>query len=120
MPIGSPEHVTFTALLRQEYCLLRYRLQAGVQDSFLTFEVYKDEITMQLVDKACKILGMCHHASKMNHPGSSLRLQPRFWAPVLFGMSSLCCTFSAFTLNPPDSIAKTSKPFVFIKVSLFC
>ncbi|KFO99845.1 Guanylate cyclase soluble subunit beta-2, partial [Calypte anna] len=32
------------------------RLQAGVQDSFLTFEVYKDDITMQLIDKACKIL----------------------------------------------------------------
>ncbi|XP_040469819.1 guanylate cyclase soluble subunit beta-2-like [Falco naumanni] len=36
----------------------RLRLQAGVQDSFLTFEVYKDEITMQLIDKACKILGV--------------------------------------------------------------
>ncbi|XP_030312157.1 guanylate cyclase soluble subunit beta-2 [Calypte anna] len=34
------------------------RLQAGVQDSFLTFEVYKDDITMQLIDKACKILGV--------------------------------------------------------------
>ncbi|KFZ51583.1 Guanylate cyclase soluble subunit beta-2, partial [Antrostomus carolinensis] len=47
----------------------KLRLQAGVQDSFLTFEVYKDEITMQLLDKACKILGMCHHTSEMNHPG---------------------------------------------------
>uniref|UniRef100_A0A672UY28 guanylate cyclase n=1 Tax=Strigops habroptila TaxID=2489341 RepID=A0A672UY28_STRHB len=36
----------------------KLRLQAGVQDSFLTFEVYKDEITMQLIDKACKILGV--------------------------------------------------------------
>uniref|UniRef100_A0A8B9GKF2 guanylate cyclase n=1 Tax=Amazona collaria TaxID=241587 RepID=A0A8B9GKF2_9PSIT len=36
----------------------KLRLQAGVQDSFLTFEVYNDEITMQLVDKACKILGV--------------------------------------------------------------
>ncbi|NXT32200.1 GCYB2 cyclase, partial [Pelecanoides urinatrix] len=36
----------------------KLRLQAGVQDSFLTFEVYKDEITMQLVDKACQILGV--------------------------------------------------------------
>ncbi|KFM12553.1 Guanylate cyclase soluble subunit beta-2, partial [Aptenodytes forsteri] len=36
----------------------KLRLQAGVQDSFLTFEVYKDEITMQLVDRACKILGV--------------------------------------------------------------
>ncbi|XP_052542365.1 guanylate cyclase soluble subunit beta-2-like isoform X4 [Tympanuchus pallidicinctus] len=36
----------------------KLRLQAGVQDSFLTFGVYKDEITMQLVDKACKILGV--------------------------------------------------------------
>lgn len=68
MPVGSPKHVVRTALLRQEYHLLCCRLQAGVQDSFLTFEVYKDEITMQLVDKACKILGMCHRPSKMNHP----------------------------------------------------
>ncbi|KAM9614115.1 guanylate cyclase soluble subunit beta-2-like [Morphnus guianensis] len=36
----------------------KLRLQAGVQDSFLTFEVYKDEITMQLIDEACKILGV--------------------------------------------------------------
>uniref|UniRef100_A0A8C6ZQ78 guanylate cyclase n=1 Tax=Nothoprocta perdicaria TaxID=30464 RepID=A0A8C6ZQ78_NOTPE len=36
----------------------KLRLQAGVEDSFLTFEVYKDEITMQLIDKACKILGV--------------------------------------------------------------
>ncbi|XP_068548234.1 guanylate cyclase soluble subunit beta-2-like isoform X2 [Anas acuta] len=36
----------------------KLRLQAGVQDTFLTFEVYKDEITMQLVDKACKVLGV--------------------------------------------------------------
>ncbi|OXB83081.1 UNVERIFIED_CONTAM: hypothetical protein H355_016645 [Colinus virginianus] len=36
----------------------KLRLQAGVQDNFLTFGVYKDEITMQLVDKACKILGV--------------------------------------------------------------
>ncbi|KFV12361.1 Guanylate cyclase soluble subunit beta-2, partial [Tauraco erythrolophus] len=47
----------------------KLRLQAGVQDSFLTFEVYRDEITMQLVDKACKILGTCHCASKKNQPG---------------------------------------------------
>uniref|UniRef100_A0A8C3NYE3 guanylate cyclase n=1 Tax=Cyanoderma ruficeps TaxID=181631 RepID=A0A8C3NYE3_9PASS len=53
-----PVHVVCTAVLRQEYCLLSCRLQAGVQDSFLTFEVYKDEITMQLVDKACKVLGV--------------------------------------------------------------
>uniref|UniRef100_A0A8D0GF78 guanylate cyclase n=1 Tax=Sphenodon punctatus TaxID=8508 RepID=A0A8D0GF78_SPHPU len=34
----------------------KLRVQAGVQDTFLTFEVYKDEITMQLIDKACKML----------------------------------------------------------------
>ncbi|XP_019388603.1 PREDICTED: guanylate cyclase soluble subunit beta-2-like [Crocodylus porosus] len=34
------------------------RIQAGVQDSFLTFEVYQDEITMLLIDKACKMLGV--------------------------------------------------------------
>ncbi|XP_047450706.1 guanylate cyclase soluble subunit beta-2-like [Mugil cephalus] len=31
---------------------------AGVQDSFLTYEVYKDEITMHLVAEACKLLGV--------------------------------------------------------------
>uniref|UniRef100_A0A8C8RG50 guanylate cyclase n=1 Tax=Pelusios castaneus TaxID=367368 RepID=A0A8C8RG50_9SAUR len=34
----------------------KLRIQAGVQDTFLNFEVYKDEITMQLIDKACKML----------------------------------------------------------------
>lgn len=33
------------------------REEAGVQDSFLTYEVYKDDITMQLVVDACKLLG---------------------------------------------------------------
>ncbi|XP_032081567.1 guanylate cyclase soluble subunit beta-2-like [Thamnophis elegans] len=32
------------------------RIQTGVQDTFFTFEVYKDEITMQLIDKACQML----------------------------------------------------------------
>lgn len=36
-----------------------YRDEAGVQDTFLTYEVYKDEITMQLVAEACKLLGKC-------------------------------------------------------------
>lgn len=44
-----------------------YRDEAGVQDTFLTYEVYKDEITMQLVADACKLLGklitMCVHIS---------------------------------------------------------
>nr|XP_020633925.1 guanylate cyclase soluble subunit beta-2-like [Pogona vitticeps] len=34
----------------------KLRAQTGVQDTFLTFEVYGDDITMQLIDKACKIL----------------------------------------------------------------
>lgn len=34
-----------------------YRDGAGVQDTFLTYETYKDEITMQLVAEACKLLG---------------------------------------------------------------
>lgn len=34
------------------------RDEAGVQDTFLTYEVYKDEITMQLVAEACKLLGI--------------------------------------------------------------
>ncbi len=37
--------------------LIMNRDEAGVQDTFLTHEVYKDEITMQLVAKACKLLG---------------------------------------------------------------
>ncbi|KAM3875219.1 LOW QUALITY PROTEIN: guanylate cyclase soluble subunit beta-2-like [Diretmus argenteus] len=34
----------------------KLRDEAGVQDTFLTYEVYKDEITMQLVRAACKLL----------------------------------------------------------------
>ncbi|XP_077204996.1 guanylate cyclase soluble subunit beta-2-like [Paroedura picta] len=34
----------------------KLRVQTGVQDTFLTFEVYSDEITMQLIDKTCKML----------------------------------------------------------------
>ncbi|XP_061490439.1 guanylate cyclase soluble subunit beta-2-like isoform X2 [Rhineura floridana] len=34
----------------------KLRVQTGVQDTFLNFEVYRDEITMQLIDKACKML----------------------------------------------------------------
>ncbi|KAH0624018.1 hypothetical protein JD844_007302 [Phrynosoma platyrhinos] len=34
----------------------KLRVQTGVEDTFLTFEVYRDEITMQLIDKACNIL----------------------------------------------------------------
>ncbi|KAG7238730.1 hypothetical protein INR49_031246, partial [Caranx melampygus] len=35
----------------------KLREEAGVQDTFLTYEVYKDEITLQLVAEACKLLG---------------------------------------------------------------
>uniref|UniRef100_A0A8C4S0B9 guanylate cyclase n=1 Tax=Erpetoichthys calabaricus TaxID=27687 RepID=A0A8C4S0B9_ERPCA len=34
----------------------KIRDQAGVQDSFMTHEVYKDVITMRLVDETCKFL----------------------------------------------------------------
>ncbi|TNN01831.1 hypothetical protein fugu_011213 [Takifugu bimaculatus] len=37
---------------------LKLREEAGVQDSFLTYEVYEDDITMQLVADACKLLGV--------------------------------------------------------------
>ncbi|XP_035536352.1 guanylate cyclase soluble subunit beta-2-like [Morone saxatilis] len=37
---------------------VKLRDEAGVQDTFLTYEVYKDEITMQLVAEACKLLGV--------------------------------------------------------------
>ncbi|KAM9452135.1 guanylate cyclase soluble subunit beta-2-like isoform 3-T3 [Salvelinus alpinus] len=35
---------------------MKLRDEAGVQDTFLTYEVYKDDITMQLVAAACKLL----------------------------------------------------------------
>uniref|UniRef100_UPI003AAEB369 guanylate cyclase soluble subunit beta-2-like n=1 Tax=Centroberyx gerrardi TaxID=166262 RepID=UPI003AAEB369 len=35
---------------------VKLRDEAGVQDTFLTYEVYTDEITMQLVTEACKLL----------------------------------------------------------------
>ncbi|XP_067451995.1 guanylate cyclase soluble subunit beta-2-like [Thunnus thynnus] len=38
--------------------IVMYRDEAGVQDTFLTYESYKDEITMQLVAEACKLLGV--------------------------------------------------------------
>ncbi|KAJ6669299.1 hypothetical protein lerEdw1_008108 [Lerista edwardsae] len=34
----------------------KLRVQTGVQDTFLTFKVYRDDITMQLIDQACKML----------------------------------------------------------------
>uniref|UniRef100_A0A667Y2N9 guanylate cyclase n=1 Tax=Myripristis murdjan TaxID=586833 RepID=A0A667Y2N9_9TELE len=36
----------------------KLRDEAGVQDTFLTYEVYEDEITMQLVTEACRLLEM--------------------------------------------------------------
>ncbi|XP_053316985.1 guanylate cyclase soluble subunit beta-2-like [Spea bombifrons] len=38
------------------------RIKTGVQDTFMTYEVYKDEITLQLVDKACQMLGVSPEA----------------------------------------------------------
>uniref|UniRef100_A0A672I5Y9 guanylate cyclase n=1 Tax=Salarias fasciatus TaxID=181472 RepID=A0A672I5Y9_SALFA len=37
---------------------LKLRKEAGVQDTFMTHEVYEDEITLQLVSAACKLLGV--------------------------------------------------------------
>ncbi|XP_060762619.1 guanylate cyclase soluble subunit beta-2-like, partial [Neoarius graeffei] len=34
----------------------KLRDEAGVQDTFMTYEVYKDDITMRLVAEACKLL----------------------------------------------------------------
>ncbi|XP_030633881.1 guanylate cyclase soluble subunit beta-2-like [Chanos chanos] len=34
----------------------KLRDEAGVQDTFMTYEVYKDDITMRLVTEACKLL----------------------------------------------------------------
>ncbi|KAM3932211.1 guanylate cyclase soluble subunit beta-2-like [Leptodactylus fuscus] len=38
------------------------RVNTGVQDTFMTYEVYKDEITLQLVEKACQMLGVSPEA----------------------------------------------------------
>ncbi|XP_041419317.1 guanylate cyclase soluble subunit beta-2 isoform X1 [Xenopus laevis] len=38
------------------------RVQTGVQDTFMTYEVYKDEITLQLVEKACNMLDVSPEA----------------------------------------------------------
>lgn len=73
---------------------------------------------MQLVDKACKILGLCHCPSKMNCPGSSLRLQPRLRSLGLFVMPSLCCRFSAFihvtALQALPSLSSSLRWFFFL------
>ncbi|KAL7842729.1 hypothetical protein SRHO_G00244180 [Serrasalmus rhombeus] len=34
----------------------KLRAEAGVEDTFMTYEVYKDEITMRLVAEACRLL----------------------------------------------------------------
>lgn len=36
------------------------RLMAGVQDTFMTYEIYDDVITLRLVQEACKMLGEYH------------------------------------------------------------
>lgn len=33
---------------------------AGVQDTFMTYEIYDDVITLRLVQEACKMLGEHH------------------------------------------------------------
>ncbi|XP_063772075.1 guanylate cyclase soluble subunit beta-2-like isoform X1 [Pseudophryne corroboree] len=38
------------------------RMNTGVQDTFMTYEVYKDEITLQLVEQACQMLGVSQEA----------------------------------------------------------
>lgn len=43
------------------------RDEAGVQDTFLTYEVYKDDITMQLVAAASKLLGRQMYHYLMNN-----------------------------------------------------
>lgn len=59
---GEEPHISFSPLSMQNHELWRFlqthcREEAGVQDSFLTYEVYQDDITMQLVADACKLLG---------------------------------------------------------------
>uniref|UniRef100_A0A3P9CHD3 guanylate cyclase n=2 Tax=Haplochromini TaxID=319058 RepID=A0A3P9CHD3_9CICH len=41
-----------------EEAWVKLRDEAGVQDTFLTHEVYEDEITLHLVAEACKLLGV--------------------------------------------------------------
>lgn len=36
------------------------RLMAGVQETFMTYEIYDDDITLRLVQEACKMLGEYH------------------------------------------------------------
>ncbi|XP_072264022.1 guanylate cyclase soluble subunit beta-2-like [Pyxicephalus adspersus] len=38
------------------------RTKTGVQDTFMTYEVYKDDITLQLVEKACQMLDVSPEA----------------------------------------------------------
>lgn len=61
------KHISVTLLkhIRKKiYCLTQiiiiiiHRDETGVQDTFLTHEVYKDEITLHLVAEACKLLGV--------------------------------------------------------------
>lgn len=46
--------------------MIIHRDEAGVQDTFLTHEVYEDEITLHLVAEACKLLGVFPFTSCFN------------------------------------------------------
>lgn len=50
---GHPNPPAYAYLNSLIFC----RYEAGVQDTFMTYEVYKDDITMKLVSEACKLLG---------------------------------------------------------------
>lgn len=74
-----------------------YRDAARVQDTFMTYEVYTDNITMQLVTEACKMLGKAL---------SLLKSLVWFWVASIykkcFGYSLLMCNFFVY----PKSLSK--------------
>lgn len=41
------------------------RLKAGVQETFMTYEIYDDLITLRLVQEACEMLGENHFILKI-------------------------------------------------------
>lgn len=62
--------------LKNKCCF--YRDKAGVQDTFMTYEVYKDDITMRLVAEACKLLGKNNFFSVVNYIGLLVGVLPDY------------------------------------------
>lgn len=67
---------------------------AGVQETFMTYEIYDDLITLRLVQEACKMLGEHHFLLKI------LGVVPCKFKFFL----DLCLSVFAYTLQLPSTV----------------